>query len=425
MKTKAIRLYGKNDIREGEFQLPEIKDDEILVKIISDSICMSTYKLLIQGEAHKRAPQNIATHPVIIGHEFAGQIVQVGKKWQGKYNVGEKFVQQPALNYKGSLDSPGYSYEFCGGSSEYAIMPNEVMELGCLFKYNGDAYYESSLSEPFSCIVGGYNAMYHTNKQNYQHSAGIKAGGKVLILGGAGPMGFGAIEYALNSQVKPALVVMTDINGERLARAEKLIPVSKGAAAGVELKYVNTADYADGGVEYLRELTDGHGYDDVFVYAPVVPLAEQGDKLLAFDGCMNFFAGPSDAGFTAGINLYNCHYLSTHIMGSTGGNIDDQKESVSLFETKKINPAVMVSHICGLAAIVDLLPNLPKYSAGKILTYPCIDELPLIKLDELPELAKGPSKYADLYGKLAVAVNGGLWNAAAERVLLDYFGIKA
>ena len=62
MKTKAVRMYGAMDVRLEEFELPEIKDDEILVKVISDSICMSTYKLLQQGKNHKRAPQNIDTN---------------------------------------------------------------------------------------------------------------------------------------------------------------------------------------------------------------------------------------------------------------------------------------------------------------------------------------------------------------------------
>ena len=70
MKTKAVRMYGKDDLRLEEYELPEIKDDEILVKIMSDSICMSTYKLVDQGKAHKRCPQNVDTNPVIIGHEF-------------------------------------------------------------------------------------------------------------------------------------------------------------------------------------------------------------------------------------------------------------------------------------------------------------------------------------------------------------------
>ena len=81
MKTKAVRLYGVRDLRLEEFELPEIKEDEILVKVMSDSICMSTYKLVEQGKKHKRAPQNIDTNPVIVGHEFAGVIVKVGEKW--------------------------------------------------------------------------------------------------------------------------------------------------------------------------------------------------------------------------------------------------------------------------------------------------------------------------------------------------------
>ena len=139
MKTKAVRLYGANDLRLEEFELPPIRDDEILVRVMSDSICMSTYKLLVQGKAHKRCPQNVDTHPVIIGHEFAGDIVEVGRKWQNAFKAGEKFAQQPALNYQGRLDSPGYSYQFCGGAASYCIMPNEVMEQGCLLHYDGES----------------------------------------------------------------------------------------------------------------------------------------------------------------------------------------------------------------------------------------------------------------------------------------------
>ena len=49
MKTKAVRMYGTRDLRLEEFDLPAIKEDEILVKVVSDSICMSTYKLVEQG----------------------------------------------------------------------------------------------------------------------------------------------------------------------------------------------------------------------------------------------------------------------------------------------------------------------------------------------------------------------------------------
>ena len=77
MKTKAVRLYGKKDLRLEEFELPPIKEDEILANVISDSICMSSYKAAIQGADHKRVPDNVAYNPIIIGHDFCGKILEV------------------------------------------------------------------------------------------------------------------------------------------------------------------------------------------------------------------------------------------------------------------------------------------------------------------------------------------------------------
>ena len=103
MKAKAVRLHGANDLRMDEFELPEIKDDEILVKVVSDSICMSTYKCAILGTEHKRVHEDVAEHPAIMGHEFAGDIVKVGAAHQEKFKPGMKFTLQPALNYKGTM----------------------------------------------------------------------------------------------------------------------------------------------------------------------------------------------------------------------------------------------------------------------------------------------------------------------------------
>jgi threonine dehydrogenase-like Zn-dependent dehydrogenase len=162
METKAVRLYGASDLRLETFELPDIKEDEILVEVISDSVCMSTYKAAILGEKHKRIPKDVSENPIIIGHEFAGNIVKVGSKWKDSFKEGSKFAQQPALNYKGSMWSPGYSYMYFGGNATYCIIPQEVMEIGCLLNYEGEAYYEASLAEPMSCIIGAFHANYHT-----------------------------------------------------------------------------------------------------------------------------------------------------------------------------------------------------------------------------------------------------------------------
>ena len=227
MKVKAVRLHAANDLRLDEFELPEIKDDEILVKVISDSVCMSTYKCAILGTKHKRVHADVADHPAIMGHEMAGDIVKVGKAHQDKFKPGMKFTLQPALNYKGTMWSPGYSYEFFGGNATYCIIPAEVMELGCMLEYKGRAYYEASLAEPYSCSVGAFHAAYHTKMGVYTHEMGIVEGGKLAILAGAGPMGLGALSYAMNCDRRPGMIVVTDVNKDRLARAEELFPIEE------------------------------------------------------------------------------------------------------------------------------------------------------------------------------------------------------
>ena len=82
MKTTAVRLYGKRDLRLETFELPEIGEGDILARVISDSVCMSTYKAAIQGADHKRVPNDVATNPVMVGHELCGEILEVGARWQ-------------------------------------------------------------------------------------------------------------------------------------------------------------------------------------------------------------------------------------------------------------------------------------------------------------------------------------------------------
>lgn len=419
MKAKGVRLHGANDLRLEEFELPEITDDEILVKVVSDSICMSTYKCATLGTAHKRVHEDVAEHPAIMGHEFAGDIVKVGKNHQDTFKPGMKFTLQPALNYKGTMWSPGYSYEFFGGDTTYCVIPAEVMELGCLLEYKGRAYYEASLAEPMSCSIGAFNAAYHTQMGVYTHQMGIREGGKLAIMAGAGPMGLGALTYALHRDVRPSMIVVTDLNQERLDRAAALFPPEEAEKEGIQLHFVNTGAVEDP-VKTLLELSAGTGYDDVLCYAPVASVVTQSSRILGRDGCLNFFAGPTDNQFSASINFYDVHYNSTHVMGTTGGNTEDMIESLRLTAEGRIDPAVMVTHIGGLDSVAETTLNLPKIPGGKKLIYTHLT-MPLTALSELR--AKGEAENDGRFTALADIVDAhkGLWCPEAEEYLLAHF----
>jgi len=420
MKTKAVRLYGKNDLRLEEFELPEIKDDEILALVVSDSICMSSYKAATQGADHKRVPDDVAENPIIIGHEFSGECVKVGAKWADQFKPGQKFSIQPALNYKGSMASPGYSYKYIGGDATYVIIPSEVMEMDCLLPFDGDAFYGASLSEPLSCVAGTFHAMYHATRGSYEHSMGIREGGKMAILAGVGPMGLAAIDYILNCDRRPGKLVVTDIDQSRLDRASKLLSPEYAKERGIELRYMNTKDALASEAE-LMAFADGKGYDDVLVFAPVAPVVEMADRLLGEDGCLNFFAGPSDPTFSAKFNFYNVHYASTHVVGTSGGNTDDMKEVLSMMSEGKLNPAILVTHIGGLDAVAETTLDLPHIPGGKKLIYTGIS-LPLTAIDEFEEKGKTDPLFAKL-DELTKKTDG-LWNSEAEKYLLKTLGGK-
>lgn len=412
MKTRAVRLYGENDVRLEEFELRPITSGELLIKIVSDSVCMSTHKTILQGAKHLRVPEDVAEHPVIIGHEFCAEVVEVGSKQKDKFAVGDKVVMPPVLSYLGGAKTVGYSFEEIGGVCTYAIVYEHIIDNNFLIKLNSDSYFNGSLIEPASCVIRGYKASFHLD-ENYNHKAGIKEGGSVAILAGCGPMGLVAIDLALHGHVKPSTVVVTDIDSTRLARASSIFPPKKAAADGINLVFSNSTDKDE-----LIELSGGKGFDDVFVYAPVPAVVELGDAVLGFDGTLNFFAGPLDKSFSSNFNFYNVHYAQHHVAGTSGSTPEDMKDIVDLIGEKRLDPSVMITHIGGIDAAIDTTVNLPKIPGGKKLIYTHIN-LPLTALADFERLGEADKRFSVL-DKL-VKENNGLWCAAAEKYLLKHF----
>lgn len=414
MNTKAVRIYGVKDLRLEEFELPTMRDDEIEARIVTDSLCMSTYKVSNQGEKHKKLPNDLKNHPVIMGHEFCGVITKVGEKWKHLYKPGDCFVAQPNLG-RADTFSLGYSFPYVGGEATNVVIMNEAIEKGCLLPYKGEGFFEGALVEPLSCIVAGFKANFHLRDRNdYDHTMGIKEGGALAILGGTGPMGFLAIDYAIHNDRRPKHLVVTGRTQSKLDMAKRLYPVEEAAKYGVTLTYVLTAD-EDDIVEELKALTpDAKGFDDVFLMAAKERLVTQAEQLLAYDGCLNFFAGPADSKFASTINFYNIHYNATHFVGTSGSNTQDMKDAIALIENKTVNVAKIATHIMGLNHVCESILNLPKMPGGKKIVYSG-KEFPVTDVS-----AFGENNELEKHLKELVDAHDGLWNAEAEQYFLEH-----
>ena len=411
MKTKAVRMYGAMDLRTEEFDLPALGADEVLMRVISDSLCQSTYKAVKQGSNHKRVPDNIAEVPVIIGHEMCGEIVAVGENMKEEWKVGQRAVVQPALKLENGHD-PGYSYPYIGGAATYVIVPKVVLERGCLVPYEGDSFFKGSLVEAVGCILRGYKGFYHTDYTTYIRTDGAKRGGKIAILGGAGPMGIAAVELALG-YAGCSQIVVTDLSAERLHYASRKSSADNAAAHGAQLTYLDTSALADP-VKTLLELSDG-GFDDVFVMVPVPALFTMAEEICREDGCVNFFAGPAVKQMPGSLNLYRVHYDGIHVVGTAGSIPQDTVDTIALIEDEKINPGAIVSHILGLNAYADAIFAMERPRGAKKVCYTGLD-IPYIAVDELAKLGESNPLYKTLAE--IVEAHGGLWCAEAEEYLL-------
>lgn len=412
MKTTAVRIHGVRDLRLDSFELPEIKEDELLVKIMADSLCLSTYKVAQKGSAHKKLPENLDQNPVIMGHEFCGIVVKAGTKWQDQYKPGDKFVAQPNLG-RADTFSLGYSFPYVGGESTYSVVMNEAIEKGCLLPYKGDTFFEAAMAEPLSCVVAGFKANLHLRDRNdYDYTMGIKEGGNMAIVGGTGPIGSLAVDLAIHGDKKPGLLVVAGRTESKLDRLRELYPVEEAEKNGVKLIYFNTTGVEDFSVP-MRQFTEGKGFDDVFVMVADSKVVNQSEKLLGWDGCLNFFAGPIDSQFSATINFYNIHYNAAHYVGTSGSNTQDIIDAVKLIENKTVSVGKIATHIMGLNAVCDTVLDLPNIPGGKKICY-SQKNYPLVPVEELK------NKSGEFEKELAAIVeeNGGIWCKEAEEFFL-------
>ena len=426
MKAKSWRLYGASDVRLEDVELPSAGADGVVVEIVANSVCVSDYKCVTLGAAHKRVPDDVAARPVMFGHEMAGVVVEVGERWKDQFRVGQRVGIQPTLNVPGHEIGTviGFCWHTAGGESTHVYLPSIVMEMGCLLPYEGEAFFKCSLAEPISCVLAGLRANYHNAQTAHEHVQGIAEGGAMLLMAGCGAMGLGCVDIACHSpERRPRMLVVTDVDEYRLSRAARMFGLAwadgraDGEVNGVTLHFVNTAAIPDP-VKALKVYPGAeNGYDDIFVMAAVPQLLTQCSELLAYDGCLNFFAGPKDKNLMAPFNFYNIHYMMHHVAANSGSLVGDMVDSVGWIGKGVLHPEVMVTHVGGLDSVADATLSLVNVPGGKRLVYTHVS-MPMTAIADFAEKGKTDPLFAEL-DRICAAHNG-LWSKEAEDYLLAH-----
>jgi threonine dehydrogenase-like Zn-dependent dehydrogenase len=289
------RLYGEglDNLRLEEAPVPEIGPDEILVRQDANGLCFSDTKVLALGNNHPRMQgRDLAKDPATLGHEVAITVVKVGEQRRDRFAVGDRFIVQADVFYKGV--SMAYGYAISGGLAQYSVIPTPMIDgdEGCylLPVARETGYAETALVEPWACVVGAYNQ---------SHRSGPAPGGVMLVLAGVG-----ASEARLNGLVsiteRPSVVIVSGVESEAIAQR---LPGAV-SATGTDLAALSTAHAA------------GRKFDDILVLGSVAPEdVEQTAAHLADRGIVAF-VGPHEMPRRLTLDIGRIHYNWNHYVGT-------------------------------------------------------------------------------------------------------------
>ena len=307
-QTWTWNLYGAGIDKLGHngepepFPIPEPNDDQLLVRIDTVSVCFSDVKILKQGGNHpKLYNRDLAHDPTRLGHEVSLTIVKVGKNLQDRYKPGQRLAVQPDIYQQGK--STAYGYTVPGGMVQFHVIGDEVLKTdagACLLPLeDGMGYAESSLLEPWGCVMAAYTQRRRLTP---------KKGGIMWIIGQPGD----SISYTFSSGLDaPASVVLTN------APASVKELVSATGANCIERNGLTVDDY----VSLSKELTNGVGFDDIVVLDPRSASAvSQIARFIARRGTLNL-VGTKPLDRLAQVDLGRLHYDYIAFLGNSTTDI--------------------------------------------------------------------------------------------------------
>jgi threonine dehydrogenase-like Zn-dependent dehydrogenase len=316
--------YTQNDaFRIEDLPVPDIAADELLVKVMASSICGTDVRIIRNGH-RKLAPKQ----KLVLGHEFAGIVVKVGKQ-QASFHEGQRIGVAPNIGC-GQCDMcvrglpnmcPDYTafgITFDGAHTEYVRIPAAAITQGSVHRLpDGLSFSSASLIEPLSCVVNGNRA------------ARIEMGDTVVIFG-AGPIGLMHVMLARLSGA--AKVIVVDVQPQRLVQAAEV-----GATSVVNSVVENAR-------EHVFSETTGRGANAVITACSASSVQEQSLDLSAPLGRVCFFGGLPKDGSLVRLDTNIVHYKQLELTGVTGGSPRDFRIALNLIASGRIDIQKVISH---------------------------------------------------------------------------------
>lgn len=319
---KAVVYHGKGRISLENIPVPEINDNEMLIKVHSAPICGTDLRIINSG--HFKIPEGESK---ILGHEVGGEVIKIGKNVTG-FKIGNNVGMAPNVGcgkcrecISGSTqlckDYEAIGITFNGAFAEYMKIPKQFIEQGniSIFPQN-ISYEEGSLAEILATVLSGVEAC----------SIGYS---DIVLIIGAGPIG---IVHTMLVKISGAQkVIVSEIRDDRLDQALKF-------KADVVIN-PNDSDYR----KRLLEETYGRGPDVIIIASPSQKAQEESVEIAARGGRINFFGGLPKDKDRISIRSNFIHYNFITITGTTGSNVLQYRKAMELIISKRVPITKIIS----------------------------------------------------------------------------------
>ncbi|MBG0566323.1 zinc-dependent dehydrogenase [Actinoplanes aureus] len=345
---KVVRFHAPGDVRFEDAPEPDAGPGEVKIRVRNCSTCGTDVKISKFGHHHIHPPR-------VMGHEIAGEIVEVGDGVQG-WAPGDRVQVIAAIPCgecaeckRGRMtvcpNQVSMGYHFEGGFAQYMVVPREVLKVDGLNRIpDGVSFAEASVAEPLACAL------------NAQNLARVGDGDDVVVIG-SGPIG--CLHVRLARARGAARVFLVELSRQRLDMAADLVkPDAAICASEVDP------------VAAVRELTDGRGADVIITAAASGKAQEQAIEMAARQGRISFFGGlPKDnPTITCDSNLV--HYRELMIVGANGSSPAHNAEALNLVATGAVPVADLITHHLPLDQAIDAFGIVARGEAIKVTIEP-------------------------------------------------------